>query len=69
MSILVFTENWDGAFRKSSFEAVSYAYSIAQKKSTNVVAISVGQVNLEKFLLKSLTVMQIFSMLAGQFVW
>ena len=48
MSILVFTENWDGAFRKSSFEAVSYAFSIAQKKSTNVVAVSVGQVNNEE---------------------
>ena len=48
MSILVFTENWDGAFRKSSFEAVSYAFSIAQKKSTNVVAVSVGEVNNEE---------------------
>ena len=48
MSILVFTENWDGAFRKSSFEAVSYAFSIAQKKSTDVVAVSVGEVNNEE---------------------
>jgi len=48
MSILVFTENWNGAFRKSSFEAVSYAFSIAQKKSTNVVAVSVGEVNNEE---------------------
>jgi hypothetical protein len=25
MSVLVFTENWDGKFKKLSFELVSYA--------------------------------------------
>lgn len=44
MSVLVYTENWDGKFKKSSFELVSYAYAIAQKASTDVVALSIGQV-------------------------
>ena len=44
MSVLVYTENWDGKFKKLSFELVSYAYAIAQKASTDVVALSIGQV-------------------------
>jgi len=44
MSVLVYTENWDGKFKKLSFELVSYAYAIAQKASTNVIAMSIGQV-------------------------
>jgi len=44
MSVLVYTENWDGKFKKLSFELVSYAYAIAQKASTNVIALSIGQV-------------------------
>lgn len=44
MSVLVYTENWDGKFKKLSFELVSYAYAIAQKASTDVVAMSIGQV-------------------------
>jgi electron transfer flavoprotein alpha subunit len=44
MSVLVYTENWDGKFKKLSFELVSYAYAIAQKASTDVVAVSIGQV-------------------------
>jgi len=44
MSVLVYTESWDGKFKKSSFELVSYAYAIAQKASTDVVALSIGQV-------------------------
>jgi electron transfer flavoprotein alpha subunit len=44
MSVLVYTENWDGKFKKSSFELVSYAFAIAQKASTDVVALSIGQV-------------------------
>lgn len=44
MSVLVYTENWDGKFKKLSYELVSYAYAIAQKAATHVVAISIGQV-------------------------
>lgn len=44
MSVLVYTENWDGKFKKLSFELVSYANAIAQKASTDVVAVSIGQV-------------------------
>ena len=30
MSVLVYTENWDGKFKKLSFELVSYATGIAK---------------------------------------
>ncbi len=44
MSVLVYTENWDGQFKKLSFELVSYASTIASQLSTEVVALSIGDV-------------------------
>lgn len=39
MSVLVYVENWDGAFKKASYEAVSYASELASKKGTDCVAL------------------------------
>jgi electron transfer flavoprotein alpha subunit len=44
MSVLVYTENWDGKFKKISYELVSYAYQLAGMMDTNVVALSIGNV-------------------------
>ncbi len=44
MSILVFSENRNGKLKKNSFEAVSYASQIAKEKSSQVVAVSIGDV-------------------------
>jgi len=44
MSILVYTENWDGKFKKLSFELISYANNLAKKMNTQVVALSIGDV-------------------------
>ena len=44
MAVLVFTENWDGKFKKLSFELVSYAQKVAEKLNVPVVAISIGKV-------------------------
>jgi electron transfer flavoprotein alpha subunit len=45
MSVLVYTENWDGKFKKLSFELVSYASAVAKLLSTDVTAVSTGQVD------------------------
>lgn len=45
MSILVYIENTEGKFKKSAFEAVSYAKALATQTNTNVVAISIGDVS------------------------
>ena len=45
MSITVYTENWEGKFRKSTFEAVCYAKKIADISNNEVKAISVGKVD------------------------
>jgi len=45
MPVLVYTENADGKFKKSTFEAVSYARAIADQNNTNLVAISIGDVS------------------------
>ena len=45
MSVLVFTENWDGQFKKSSFEIVAYASAIAAKLNTDAIALSIGKVD------------------------
>ena len=46
MSVLVYTENWDGKFKKLSFELVSYASSIAEMLQTHTVAVSIGSVEM-----------------------
>jgi electron transfer flavoprotein alpha subunit len=45
MSVLVYIEQAEGKFKKSGFEAVSYAKAIADAQGTNLTAISIGDVN------------------------
>lgn len=44
MSVLVFLENWDGKFKKLSFELVSYASKVAEMLDDQVIALSIGKV-------------------------
>jgi electron transfer flavoprotein alpha subunit len=44
MSVLAFTENWDGKFKKISFELVSYAHQLALKMGTHAIVVSIGNV-------------------------
>jgi len=45
MAVLVYTENWDGKFKKLSFELVSYATGIASMTNDSVVAVTIGHVD------------------------
>jgi electron transfer flavoprotein alpha subunit len=45
MSVLVYTENWDGKFKKLSQELVSYASGVAGKTGGSVTALSIGNVD------------------------
>ncbi|NRF38245.1 electron transfer flavoprotein subunit alpha/FixB family protein [Pedobacter foliorum] len=45
MSVLVYVEQVDGKFKKSVFEAVSYAKAIADKQGSNLTAVSIGNVD------------------------
>jgi electron transfer flavoprotein alpha subunit len=44
MSVLVFIENWDGKFKKLTFELVSYCVKVAEMTNTSAVALSIGNV-------------------------
>ncbi|MBT3802578.1 MAG: electron transfer flavoprotein subunit alpha/FixB family protein, partial [Bacteroidetes bacterium] len=44
MSVLIYNENWDGKFKKLSYELVSYAHAIAKLANTEVIALSIGDV-------------------------
>lgn len=44
MSVLVYTENWDGKFKKLSCELVSYASAVAGMIGGSVTALSIGNV-------------------------
>ncbi|HLN21577.1 MAG TPA: electron transfer flavoprotein subunit alpha/FixB family protein [Bacteroidales bacterium] len=44
MSVLVYTENWDGKFKKLTFELISYAAGVARMLNTTVTAVSIGKV-------------------------
>jgi electron transfer flavoprotein alpha subunit len=45
MSVLVYTQNWDGKFKKSSFELVSFASKVAEMINSSVIALSIGKVD------------------------
>jgi len=45
MSVLVFLENWDGKFKKLSFELVSYSTKVAEMLGDQAVALSIGNVD------------------------
>lgn len=45
MSIIVFAENTNGDFKKSTLEAVAYAAEIAKNMATTCVAVSIGNVD------------------------
>ena len=44
MSILIYTENFNGKFKKFAFEVVSYGAALAEKFGTEAIAISIGNV-------------------------
>jgi electron transfer flavoprotein alpha subunit len=50
MSVIVYTENWDGKFKKLSFELASYASKLASVLNTDAIAISIGKVNDDELL-------------------
>jgi electron transfer flavoprotein alpha subunit len=45
MSVLIFVENWDGKFKKLSFELVSYGAKLAEMLNTEAIALSIGNVD------------------------
>lgn len=47
MSVLVYVENAEGKFKKSTFEVVSYAAAVANQLNTGLTAISIGDVKQE----------------------
>jgi len=51
MSVLIYAENAEGKFKKSIFEAVSYARAIADQNKTNLVAVSIGEVKADELAL------------------
>ena len=48
MSVLVYVENSEGKFKKSTFEVVSYAKAVAGLLNTDLIAISIGEVKHEE---------------------
>jgi electron transfer flavoprotein alpha subunit len=45
MSVLVYTENWEGKFKKLSYELVSYAKAVSGMTGGTVTALSIGNVD------------------------
>lgn len=44
MSVIAFAKNWNGKFKNSSYELVSYTKELASKLNTNLVVLSIGEV-------------------------
>jgi electron transfer flavoprotein alpha subunit len=52
MAVLVYAENWDGKFKKLTFELISYASKLAEMLKTSTSVVSIG--NVEESELKKL---------------
>ncbi len=48
MSVLVYTENWDGKFKKLTFELASYASELAKMLGSTATALSIGTADEEE---------------------
>jgi len=48
MPVLVYTENVEGKFKKSTYEIVSYARAIADQNNTSLTAIAIGDTGAEE---------------------
>ncbi|MEO8087865.1 MAG: electron transfer flavoprotein subunit alpha/FixB family protein [Bacteroidota bacterium] len=48
MGVLVYVENVEGKFKKSTFELISYGFALAQKLGSSVTALSIGEVGDEE---------------------
>ena len=44
MSVIAFAKNWNGKFKNSTFELVSYTKALAEQLNTNLVVLSIGEV-------------------------
>jgi electron transfer flavoprotein alpha subunit len=45
MSVLVYAQNWEGKFKKSVYELLSYGKKIAENNGTELIALSLGSVD------------------------
>lgn len=45
MSVLVFAENNDGKFKKSTYELITYSYETSKKLNTDLLVLSIGPVD------------------------
>lgn len=42
MAVLIYTENFEGKFKKSTYELVSYGAEIAKQEGTDAIAVTIG---------------------------
>jgi len=52
MAVLIYTENFEGKFKKSTYELVSYGTEIANQQGTEAIAVTIG--NVDEAVLKEL---------------
>ncbi|WP_372751357.1 electron transfer flavoprotein subunit alpha/FixB family protein [Labilibaculum sp.] len=52
MSVIAFAKNWNGKFKNSTYELISYAKNIADQLKSKLIVVSIGEVEEEE--LKSL---------------
>jgi len=45
MSVLIYAQNWEGKFKKSVYELLSYGKKIAENNGTELIALSLGNVD------------------------
>jgi electron transfer flavoprotein alpha subunit len=45
MPVIIYTQNWEGQFKKLTFELASYGHALAEQLKVPLIAVSVGEVS------------------------
>ncbi|MCK5782280.1 MAG: electron transfer flavoprotein subunit alpha/FixB family protein [Flavobacteriales bacterium] len=48
MSVLIYAESWNGKFKKTSFEAISYGVDLASKMDSEAIALTINAESVEE---------------------
>lgn len=67
MSVIVYLENWEGKFKKNTYEAAQYAAKTAAMMNTNAVGVTFGEVSDDASIIGKYGVSQVVNIKGGDF--
>ncbi len=67
MSVIVYLENWEGKFKKNTFEAAQYAAKTAEMMGTEAIGVTFGDINDDASVIGKYGVKKVMNVKGGDF--